>query len=53
MQHRMDHYPSELSGENRKILYQGYINNQIILADEPTGSLDHKNARWFLKYFWV
>ena len=52
MQHRMNHYPSELSGgESQRIaISRAIINNpKIILADEPTGSLDHKNARMIFK----
>ena len=49
---RMNHYPSELSGgESQKVaICRAIVNSpDIILADEPTGSLDLKNAKNIFK----
>ena len=49
---RKNHFPSELSGgeAQRIAICRAIVNSpQIILADEPTGSLDKKNSKEIFK----
>ena len=52
MSSRINNFPNELfGGENQRIaIARALINNpDIILADEPTGSLDYNNAKLIFK----
>ena len=52
LNNRSKHFPSQLSGgENQRIaIGRALINSpKIMIADEPSGNLDHKNAKEFFK----
>ena len=52
LEERMDHYPRQLSGgqEQRVAIARAIVTDPtIIVADEPTGDLDKKNAEEVLK----
>ncbi|MBO5698536.1 MAG: ABC transporter ATP-binding protein [Bacteroidaceae bacterium] len=54
LSHRLDHKPNELSGgENQRVAVARALLNKpdVILADEPTGSLDTTNRNELYKLF--
>ena len=54
LSNRLDHFPHDLSGgeQQRVAIARAVINNpELILADEPTGSLDHLSSKEIFNLF--